>query len=75
MTKLLDLAIAEARRLSPADQDEAAELLLWAIETRSGSIPLDAETIAAIEEGLAQASRGEFATDAEIADLWKRHGL
>ena len=50
-------------------------MLLWAIETRSGSIPLDDETIAAIEEGLAQARRGEFATDAEIADLWKQHGL
>jgi predicted transcriptional regulator len=75
MTKLLELAIAELRKLPPEDQDEAAEMLLWAIETRSGSIPLDEETIAAIEEGLAQANRGEFATDEEIADLWKRHGL
>ncbi len=75
MTKLLELAIAEVRKLPPADQDEAAEMLLWAIETRTGSTPLDDETIAAIEEGLAQARRGEFATDAEIADVWKRHGL
>ena len=75
MTKLLELAIVEARKLPPKEQDEAAEMLLWAIETRSGSIPLDEETIAAIEEGLAQARRGEFATDEEIADLWKRHGL
>jgi predicted transcriptional regulator len=75
MTKLLELAIAELRKLPPEDQDEAAEMLLWAIETRSGSIPLDEETVAAIEEGLAQANRGEFATDEEIADLWKRHGL
>ncbi len=42
-----------------------------AIETLSGSIPLDDETIAAIEEGPAHAGRGEFATDVEIADLWK----
>jgi predicted transcriptional regulator len=75
MTKLLELAIAEVRKLPPKDQDEAAEMLLWAIEARSGSIPLDEETIAAIEEGLAQAKRGEFATDAEVADLWNRHGL
>ena len=67
--------MVEARKLPPKEQDEAAEMLLWAIETRSGSIPLDEETIAAIEEGLAQARRGEFATDEEIADLWKRHGL
>jgi predicted transcriptional regulator len=75
MTKLLELAIAEVRKLPPEEQDETAEMLLWAIEARSGSIPLDDETIAAIEEGLAQARRGEFASDTEIADLWKRHGL
>jgi predicted transcriptional regulator len=64
MTKLLDLAIAEVRKLPPADQDEAAEML-----------PLDDEAAAAIDEGLAQARRGEFASDAEIAALWRRHGL
>ena len=69
MAKLLDLAIAEVRKLPPKEQDETAEMLLWAIETRRGSIPLDEEAIAAIEEGVAQARRGEFATDAEIADL------
>jgi len=75
MTKLLELATAEVRKLPPEEQDEAAQMLLWAIEARSGPIPLDDETSVAIEEGLAQARRGEFATDAEIADLWKRHGL
>jgi predicted transcriptional regulator len=75
MTKLLELAIAEARKLPPKEQDETAEMLLWAIETRAGSLRLDEETIVAIKEGLAQARRGEFATEAEIADLWKRHDL
>jgi predicted transcriptional regulator len=72
MTKLLDLAIAEVRKLSAVDQDETAEMLLWSIETRSGSLSLDSETIAAIDEGLAQAKRGEFASDAEIEALWRR---
>ncbi len=75
MTKLLDRAIAEVRKLSPADQDETAEMLLWVIEARAGPMPLDSESAAAIEEGLAQARRGEFASEAEIAALWKRHGL
>jgi hypothetical protein len=75
MTKLLDRAIAEVRKLSPADQDETAEMLLWVIEARAGPMPLDSESVAAIEEGLAQAKRGEFASEAEIAALWKRHGL
>jgi hypothetical protein len=57
MTKLLDLAIAEVRKLSAVDQDETAEMLLWSIETRSGSLSLDGETIAAVDESLAQARR------------------
>ncbi len=73
MTKLLDLAIEEVRKLPPADQDETAEMLLWSIETRAGSLKLDSETLAAIDESLAQARRGEFASDAEIEALWKRH--
>jgi predicted transcriptional regulator len=74
MTKLLDLAIAEVRKLSAADQDETAEMLLWAIEARTGPLPLDDETVAAIEEGLSQARRGEFASEAEIEALWRRRG-
>jgi predicted transcriptional regulator len=74
MTKLLDLAIAEVRKLSAVDQDETAEMLLWSTETRSGSLSLDSETIAAIDESLAQARRGEFASDAEMEALWKRRG-
>jgi len=57
MTKLLDLAIAELRKLPLADQDETAEMLFWSIEARAGSLSLDGETIAAIEEGLTQARR------------------
>jgi hypothetical protein len=73
MTKLLDLAIAEVRKLSAVDQDETVGMLLWSIETRSGPLSLDSETIAAIDEGLAQARRGEFASEAEIEALWKRN--
>jgi membrane-bound lytic murein transglycosylase B len=60
------------RKLSAVDQDETAEMLLWSIETRFGSLSLDSETVAAIDESLAQARRGEFASDAEIEALWKR---
>ncbi len=75
VTKLLDQAIAKVCILPEADQDEATEALLWTLETRSGRLLLDDDTCAAIDEGLAQARRGEFATDAETAALWKRHGL
>lgn len=50
-------------------------LILDAIEAGAHPAPLDAETIAALEESLAQARRGEVASDEEVAALWKRHGL
>ena len=74
MTKLLDQAIEKVRKLPEADQNETAEMLLWTFETRGGALPLDDETAAAIDEGLADARRGDFASEVEIAALWKRHG-
>jgi predicted transcriptional regulator len=75
MTKLLEKAFDEARRLPAPEQDAMAALILSAIEGRALREPLDDETIAALEEGLAQARRGEFASHDEIDALWKRHGL
>jgi predicted transcriptional regulator len=75
MIRLLEEAVAKARSLSEADQHEAAEVLLWALQKYAAPAPLDDETIAAIDEGIDQAARGEFASDREIAALWKRHGL
>lgn len=75
MSKLLDLAIARTRHLPEAEQDRAAEILLRAIDPQEPAAPLDDETIVALEEGLAQAGRGEFAPKSEILALWKRHGL
>lgn len=71
MTKRLDQAIEKIRELSDADQDDAAELLLT-LAARAG-IPekLDDRTRAAIREGIAQAHRGEFATDDEIAAIFE----
>ena len=41
MTKLLDQAIEKVLKLPEADQNDTAEMLLWAIQTRGGSIPLE----------------------------------
>jgi predicted transcriptional regulator len=70
MTKLLDQAIARTRTLSEAEQDAAAKVLLAAIDADGAAVPLDEATMAALEEGLAQARRGEFADDAEVAALF-----
>ena len=74
MTKLLERAVAQLRGMPAEDQDAVALVLLAAFEP--GPVPeLDEQTQLALREGLAQADRGEFAGDDEIAELWARHGL
>jgi hypothetical protein len=75
MTKLLEQAIARARELPEADQDEAAEVLLSLVSKFREPARLDEETRAAIREGSEQARRGEFVSDAEMAEFFKRHGV
>ena len=75
MIRVLEEAITKVLSLPEAAQEEAARILLWTLEKHAAPAPLDGETSAAIDEGIAQAARGDFATDAEIADLRKRHGL
>ena len=70
MTKLLEQAIEKIRKLSEADQDDAAELL-FVLASRAGPPEtLDEATRTAVREALAQARRGEFAGDDEIAALF-----
>jgi hypothetical protein len=75
MTKLLEQAIEEIRALSEAEQDEAAEVLLSLIARRKGPVRLDDDTRTAVRRSLAQAQRGEFASDEEMAAFFKRHGV
>jgi predicted transcriptional regulator len=58
----------------PERQEDAAELLL-ALEAQEGEFYRPAEEeLAAIEEGLFQAKRGEFVSAEEIAALLKPGG-
>jgi hypothetical protein len=75
MTKLLEQAIARVQSLPEAEQDEAAEVLLSLVSWSREPVPLDDETRAAIREGSEQARRGEFVSDAEMAEFFKRHGV
>jgi hypothetical protein len=56
----------------PARQQDAADMLLW-LEAKEGELyhPADDEWTA-IQEGLAQAQRGEFVPDDEMDAFWKR---
>jgi hypothetical protein len=74
MTKLLEQAIAEARKLTDEEQDALAAALLAMVGDTS-LVPIDAETRAAIREGSEQADRGEFVPDDVVAAADKRHGI
>ena len=76
MSKILEQAIVKAQALSAEDQDTlGAVMLALADEGHLQAGALDDETRATIREGLDQARRGEFVSDAEIEALWQRCGV
>ena len=76
MTKILEKAIAKARRLPAEDQDVLGAVILALADEELARVgELDDETRAAIGEGLEQARRGELVPAAEIDALWQRLGL
>jgi hypothetical protein len=73
MTKLLDKGIEAVRGLPADRQDMAGELLLSLAETGM-QYRLTAEQLADVKLAIAEADRGEFATDKEMAETWKKFG-
>jgi hypothetical protein len=73
MTKLLEQALEAVRRLPDDSQDQIARAMLHlaAGDTRE-SEPIDPAHLSAVLEGLAQAKRREFATDAEVEAAFRR---
>lgn len=67
MTRLLEKAIAEVRRLPDERQDEAAEILLALVAQESDDDWLSPEQIADLEERLA-----DHATEAEAEAVIRR---
>jgi predicted transcriptional regulator len=72
MTKLLIEVLEELRKRPAEEQNEAAELLSAFLANRGDPEELDEETLVAIRRGVAQADRGEFATDEEMDELFRR---
>jgi hypothetical protein len=75
MTKMFDEAIKKVRELPDTIQDEAAEILFSVAARQGEPVRLDDETRAAALEGRAQARRGEFGSDSDIAAFFARHGV
>jgi hypothetical protein len=74
MTKLLEKGIAAVKALPADRQDMIGALLLDIAETDSRKYTLTPEQLAELELSIAQADRGEFATEAEIEAMWKKFG-
>jgi predicted transcriptional regulator len=75
MTKLFERAVETVRGLPPEMQDDFARLLLQLAGEDQAVLQLSAEEAASFDESLAQADRGEFATDEQVRAIWAKHGL
>jgi hypothetical protein len=74
MTKLFEEGIEAVRGLPPDQQDLAGELLLT-LAAKTPQSELSAAQIEDLRVAIAQADRGEFASDEQVADTWKKFGL
>lgn len=72
MTSLMEKALAAVGRWPAARQEEAAELLLALDRLGPSTYVASADELAAVDEALAEADRGEFATDAQIEAAFAR---
>jgi hypothetical protein len=72
MTKLLDKALEAVHCLPPGNQDEIARAMLTLSKSEGEGI--DANHLPAVLEGLAQANRRDFATEAELEAIFYRFG-
>jgi hypothetical protein len=71
MTKLLEEAVEAVRRLPPESQDEIARAMLQ-LAGGTDPEPIDPAHLGAVLAGLAQAQRGEFASEAEVEAAFRR---
>lgn len=72
MTKLLQKALDAVRLLPPESQDEIARAMLSLAGNDTAPEDIDPAHLADVLESLAQAQRGEFASDAEVEAAFRR---
>jgi len=73
MTKMLDKGIEAVRGL-PADRQDMAGELLLSLAKNGTQYSLTAEQLDDVKLAMAEADRGEFASDSEMAETWKKFG-
>jgi len=72
MTKLLQRALEAVRKLPADSQDEIARAMLNLAGNDGEPEVVSPDDLPAVMEGLAQARRGEFATDEEVEAALRR---
>jgi hypothetical protein len=72
MTKLLEQAVEAVRRLPAESQDEIARAMLRLATHDGEPEEVDSAHLPAVLEGLAQAERRQFASDAEVEAAFRR---
>jgi hypothetical protein len=75
MIKVLEIAIEKIKGLPEEQQQVAAEVLEQIAAGGQGDFSVPDDHRAGVLEGLAQARRGDFVSDEEMAALWKKCGL
>jgi predicted transcriptional regulator len=75
MTELLERAVQTLRAMTPETQDALARIVLQLAGDDPTIARLSADEEASFKTSLAQAERGEFATDDQIKAIWAKHGL
>ncbi len=72
MTKMLERGIKAVEALPPDQQDLAGELLLELANAAAPRYSLSPEQIEDVKAAIAEVARGEFATEEEVEEAWKR---
>jgi hypothetical protein len=74
MTRLFKQAVEQVSALPDDQQDELARVLLQLAGIEQPPYILTAEEETDLDASIAEAERGEFATDEEIRSIWAKHG-
>ena len=74
MTRLLDEAMATVSTLPEHIQDDVARVMLQLAGVEQPPYILTPEEEADLDAAIAEAERGEFATDEEIRTIRAKHG-
>jgi len=73
MIKVLEEAIEKVKKLPEDRQAYAAEVLEQIVaDIQDGLFEIPKDHLPAVMEGLAQAKRGEFASDQEVDDILRK---